>query len=633
MLIFLILAFAGHALAQDSARDSTQDSARDSTQDSTRDSGQNPDPGLDAVEIARRQAEARAAQKAARETPEAQAARLSSLALLYYKNRLSFEPEAAYFSGIELDRHDGMLDNSTRSISSFQSYEGWMLQEVGRFDPEILVGTVSWITWAYLAEDLAARSRLYVCNHHLWNVNQMGGWHTRYPLLAEMQPVETHTLRSQALLRWQKFPGFIDQEIENLQLGLRRGYSAPRTVVTRVIEQVDGLLAVPIDESQLTSPARRAEDEAFAVEFTNLVSEEILPAYRRYRAFLADEYLPNAREGLSVLEIPKGRECYEASLRAYTTLDRSPEDVFELGQTTVAANRQQVIAKGMAAYGLDDFSAIIERVTNDPDDRFDSRDALLEFARAAVGRAETAMPQWFGTVPGQSAIVEPYPEYQEGTGMSARYEPGNSERPGTYRIPLYQPEEQSRGRVETTAFHEVWPGHHLQFSLAQSIPDLHEVTDLIWFSGMGEGWARYSEALAEEAGLYTTVSGPILRLAWPARGMVVDPGIHIFGWTREQAIEFMAESGRMSDKQLNDMVDRIAILPGQLTAYDSGGLEIMALRALAERELGEAFDIRRFHDALLQNGTLPLTALRQHMERWIASEHARIVAETAGNGE
>ncbi|HSG34430.1 MAG TPA: DUF885 family protein, partial [Sphingomonadaceae bacterium] len=136
------------------------------------------------------------------------------------------------------------------------------------------------------------------------------------------------------------------------------------------------------------------------------------------------------------------------------------------------------------------------------------------------------------------------------------------------------------------------------------------------------GWARYSEALAEEMGLYQTRSGPIRRRAWPARGMVVDPGIHLFGWTREQAIEFMMESGRFPETMGDDLVDRIAILPGQLTAYDSGGLEIVALRRQAEEALGDDFDIREFHDRVLENGTIPLPALRAHVERWIEQRRA-----------
>ena len=564
---------------------------------------------------------------AAEMTPEREAARVSSLARLYYKNLLKHNPELAYFAGLEPERHDGMLDNSPRSINDFVGYQGWMLRELRSMNSELIEGRVAWITYAYMLEDLTARSRLHVCQNHLWNVNQMGGWHTLYPRLAEMQPVGDVILRQTALIRWRKFPAFIDQEIQNLMLGLRRGYSAPKTVVRRVIDQVNGLLEIPLEESQLTSPARRDDDEAFADEFTTLVADEIMPAYVRYRDFLENEYLPLAREELSVLKNKDGRECYEASLRAYTTLERTPEEVFELGQRTVAGNREQVIALGAEVYGLSDFTAIIEQIKDDESDKFGSADEVMQFAVSAVDRSRVAMPEWFGNVPNSRAVVEPYPEYQEGTGMSARYEPGDGTRPGVYRIPLYQPENQSKGRVETTAFHEVWPGHHLQVAIAQSIPGLHELTQLLWFSGMGEGWARYSEALAAEAGLYSTRTGPILRLAWPARGMVVDPGIHIFEWTREQATEFMGESGRMTEKQLDDMVDRIAILPGQLTAYDSGGLEIMALRALAEAELGESFDIRVFHDRVLENGTLPLTALRVHIERWIGREQALMAAE------
>ena len=216
--------------------------------------------------------------------------------------------------------------------------------------------------------------------------------------------------------------------------------------------------------------------------------------------------------------------------------------------------------------------------------------------------------------------VVPFEKHEEGKGMSAHYRPGNDERPGEYRIPLHEPQEQSRGNAESVAFHEAWPGHHLQVAVAQSVEGLHPVTQIIWFSGPGEGWARYSEGLAEEMGLYETVTGPIKRRAWPARGMVVDPGIHLFGWSREEAIEFMLESGRFPASKADEMVDRIAILPGQLTAYDSGGLEILALRKAAEDALGEDFDIREFHDRVLENGTIPLLQLRAHIEAWIENK-------------
>ncbi len=542
---------------------------------------------------------------------------LNTLADEYYEFRLRTQPEIAYFSGIEIERHDGMYDNSPQALARERESEDELMHQLEQIDAAGLRGGVDWITHGFLRQALISARDLRICRNELWGVSQMSGWQLNAVQLAALQPVGSAELRQQALDRWGKLPAWIDQEVRNLQAGLKAGYSAPKAAVIRVISQLDGVLAIAAADSPFASPAQRDEDEQFSAKFVDLVSKSILPAVRRYRDFLADIYLEKARFELSVTANPDGRACYEASLRSYTTLRRSPEEVYELGRRTVAANRKQVEALGEAAYGLDDMARIIEKIKNDPEDKFSSRQELLEFSQSAVSRSRDAVPAWFGRVPGREATVEPFAEFQDGTGVSARYEPGTERRPGIYRIPLHQPEKQSRGNAEATAFHEVWPGHHLQVSLAQEVKGLHPITLISWYSGMGEGWARYSESLAAEMSLYTTVTGPILRLAWPARGMVVDPGIHVMGWTREQAIEFMGLAGRMTDTELEEMVDRIAVLPGQLTSYDSGGLEILALRALAEERLGEAFDIRIFHDRVLENGTVPLEMLRSHIENWL----------------
>ena len=535
----------------------------------------------------------------------------------FYAHVLETTPEVVYFSGIDVDRHDGMQDISPAAKAASDAVIDQLLAEVRAIDAASLVGDAAWITHAYLLEELEARVGTRVCRSELWDVNQMGGWHSGYTQIAQLQPVGTPEYRAQSLARWSKFPAFVDQQIANAREGLALGYSAPKAVVARVIDQVDGLLALDVEASPFYSPAARDDDQEFASATRALVADEIVPALARYRDFLNDTYLDAARETLSVTANPNGRACYDASLRAYTTLPRDGEAVYELGAKTVEANKAAVIALGKAAYGLDDFAAIMTRVKADPADRFADKETLLAFSRDAVARAEAEMPNWIAEMPSQPVEVVPFPEHEEGTGRSAHYRPGTDERPGEYRIPLYQPEEQSRGNAESTAFHEAWPGHHLQVAVAKSIEGLHPVTQIIWFSGPGEGWARYSEALAEEMGLYETTTGPIRRRAWPARGMVVDPGIHLLGWTREQAIAFMMESGRFPETMGDDLVDRIAILPGQLTAYDSGGLEILALRREAEAALGDAFDIREFHQRVLEHGTIPLPALRAHIERWI----------------
>lgn len=537
----------------------------------------------------------------------------------YYAHVMSTTPEVAYFSGIELDRHDGLANNSLAAHAASDAVIDGLLARLRTVDADNLIGDPAWITHAYLLEELEAKVGLRVCRTELWNVNQMGGWHSGYAQIAQMQPVGTPELREQSLARWSKFAGNIDRELGNLGDGIKLGYTAPKTIVQRVVDQFDGVLALDVERSPFYSPAARDDDEAFAAATRQIVEEQITPALKRYREFLAGPYMERARAELSITANPDGRACYDASLRAYTTLNRSAEEVFELGKKTVEANKASVIELGRSAYELSDFKEILDRVKSDKSDRFTSKEELLKFSRDMVKRAEAEMPNWVGTMPTQPVEVVPFEEHEEGTGMSAHYRPGAGDKPGEYRIPLHEPEEQSRGGAETVAFHEAWPGHHLQVAFAKSIEGLHPVTELIWFSGPGEGWARYSEALSEEMGLYQTTSGPITRRAWPARGMVVDPGIHLFGWTREEAIEFMMVSGRFPETMGDEMVDRIAILPGQLTAYDSGGLEILALRKQAEEALGDDFDIREFHDRILENGTIPLPALRTHIERWIAS--------------
>lgn len=545
---------------------------------------------------------------------------MNDIADRYYAWTLERFPEQAYFAAVELERHDGMLDNSPEALAAAHAIEDELLAAVEAINADDLVGKPEWIAKALLEQELRSGVARRICREELWNISQMGGWHSGYSQLATLQPVDTPELREQALARWAKFPAFVDQEVANLKSGVEQGYTVPKAVAQRVIDQIDGLLALPTDNSPFYSPAARANDEAFAESMREIVEGGIVPALQRARDYIADEYLPIAREALSITAIPNGAECYEAMLRSYTTIDRSGKGVYELGQATVAANKAGVIELGRAAYETEDFNEILERAKNDPGDRFESREELLEFSNAMVERAAVEMPNWVGKMPEQAVAVVPFEEHEEGTGRSAHYNPGNANRPAEYRIPLDKPEEQSRGGAETVAFHEAWPGHHLQVATFQSVQGLHPVTQLLWFSGPGEGWARYSEALAEEMGLYESVTGPITRRAWPARGMVVDPGIHLFGWTREQARDYMNESGRFPESMGDDMVDRIAILPGQLTAYDSGGLEILALRRQAEEALGDEFDIREFHDRVLENGTIPLGNLRQHIEAWIASK-------------
>jgi uncharacterized protein (DUF885 family) len=257
----------------------------------------------------------------------------------------------------------------------------------------------------------------------------------------------------------------------------------------------------------------------------------------------------------------------------------------------------------------------------DPANHFTSRDELEKYAEAAVSRAKDHMSTWFARVPKAEIVVEPYPDFLEQT-ASDSYWPAadDGSRPAMYRISLYAYKQTTRANAEITAFHEAYPGHHLQIALASERPMAHPITRLVGNSGFAEGWARYAEALAEEMGLYSSNYALANRRLWPARGMVVDPGIHMLGWTREQTVKFVSEAGRFDDNTAKALVDRVAMWPGQLTAYDTGALEFFALRKQAQETLGARFDIREFHTVLLENGSVTLPMLREQVTHWLKSK-------------
>jgi uncharacterized protein (DUF885 family) len=353
----------------------------------------------------------------------------------------------------------------------------------------------------------------------------------------------------------------------------------------------------------------------------------VLPALREYRTFLSEEYLPKARTTLAVGALPQGAACYEALLRVNTTLRRTPEQLYALGQKVVAANMDDVRAIGRRVFGTDDAATIIRKVKEAPDNQYKDQKDLLPDSRAMVERAHAAMSNLFVAVPTQPVIVEPLPEYRDRAGAGNEYEVPAAGRPGRYLVSLLRPGGTSRAMAEIVVFHETWPGHHLQAAYAQRVKGLHPVTQLIENSAYIEGWARYGEQLAEEAGLYRTDYAKVLRRAQGARGIVVDSGIHAMGWTRDQAVAFLIEGGLFDEKSALRVVASIAGSPGFRPSYDIGAQEFLAIRREAEAALGVRFDLRRFNDALLDHGAITLPMLRSRMQRWIAGERAQLAAK------
>ena len=383
------------------------------------------------------------------------------------------------------------------------------------------------------------------------------------------------------------------------------------------------LLASPIEQWPFYGPGARDESGTFKAEWTKLLTEQVKPAIERYRAYLQDPYLAQARDAIAITANPDGQACYQASFRAYTTIDRPASETFELGRRRVEKNLAEALEIGRKSLGAGELKSLVARINEDRANHFTSREEMLGYAQDAVHRSRKHLPEFFSRLPAADVTVEPYPEFLEREANDSYWPAADDgSRPAKYMITLFRFAETTRSNSEITAFHEAYPGHHLQLGLARERPAAHPITRLVGNSGFAEGWARYAEALAEEMGLYTSDYARANRRLWPARGMVVDPGIHLFGWTREQATAFMAESGRFAPEESATIVDRIALWPGQLTAYDTGALEFFALREQAEKALGDRFDIREFHDVVLGSGTVTLPMLREQVEAWLESKKA-----------
>lgn len=549
------------------------------------------------------------------------AARVTALADEYVAAFIAAYPEEAEAWGLSLGRHDGLTDNSPAALAAWRAREDAWAAALDGIDGTALRGRPEWITYGMLRERVQSSQAARVCRAELWPVNQMSGWQVGVSGMAQTQPVGTPELREQALARWRKLPRYVDTEIAQLREGVRQGYTVPRRNVQLVIEQLDAVLATAVEESPFYGPAARDSTPEFRGAWAALIRDELLPATRRYRDYLAAEYLPAARETLGVGALPEGRACYQALFRGHTTLDRAPEETFRLGEARVARNRAEVLEIGRRAWGTAELDSVRARARMPS---FTTRDEMLSFSRAALERARAQVPRWFRTVPNAPVVIEPHPAFLEAT-ASDSYVPAadDGSRPAQYRINLGAARDKTPSQAEITAFHETYPGHHLQIAIAAELPGAHPVARLISSGSYLEGWARYAEALAEEMGLYTSETARVDRRMWPARGMVIDPGIHLFGWTREQAVEYIVASGRFSADEAGALVDRVVAWPGQLTAYDTGGLEFFALREQAQRALGDRFDIRAFHDAVLGNGAVTLPMLRESVEAWIAEQQGR----------
>ncbi len=475
------------------------------------------------------------------------------------------------------------------------------------------------------AETKAALAEMHATE---FAVDPVFGMHVHATLLPPMLSVPDADVADAMISKWTGYATALDQLTERYREGIASGRVPPRFAVDGVVAQLDDWLALPIDEdplfnTQVPEDFTEEQSAAFRAALTNVVANALRPAVARQRDALRDEVLPVARpEGQEGLRwLPDGDLVYDRAIHRYTTLVMQPGEIHQIGLQQIARLADEYRALGAEVLGTTDLQEIFSRLRNDPALHHTTGEDVRAAAETAFDRARSAMGDWFGRLPKSDCVVS-----ETDTGAVAFYFPPaeDGSRPGMFFMNTADPTSWGTFEVQATAFHEGIPGHHLQLAVAQELGD--EVPAFrrnAYIVAYGEGWGLYTERLADEMGLYSTQldrMGMLCADSMRAGRLVVDTGIHALGWSRQQAIDYLAENSPMSMHSITEEIDRyIASMPGQALSYMIGRLEIQRMRADAEARLGDRFDIKGFHDAVLTSGAVPLDTLDRLVSEWVAS--------------
>lgn len=447
--------------------------------------------------------------------------------------------------------------------------------------------------------------------------------------MVERLPFNTEQDYLDWLARLRALPTRLQQYEAILREGIKRDRVQAAIIMARVPEQIDRVISEDPEASPFFKAfARMPEDmdDAVAIKLQEdakaVISQQLNPAYRAFGTFIADTYLPAARAEPGIGALEGGKAAYKFLARHYTTTDMTPEMIHQVGLDEVARIRGEMEAV-IAEVGFEgDISAFNEFLRTDPQFYFDSPEALLEAYQAVSKRLDPELVRLFGKLPRIPYGVRPIPDEIAPDTTTAYYMPpaADGSRPGWYYVNLYQPEVRPKFEMEVLSVHESVPGHHLQIALARELDDLPEFRRRAGVTAFVEGWGLYSERLGYDMGLYTdpySRYGQLVYDMWRAVRLVVDTGIHYFGWSRDRAIDFFLTNAAKTRADIVNEIDRYIGWPGQALAYKIGQLKILELRSRAEETLGDQFDIRDFHDHLLGAGAIPLDALEARMSAWI----------------
>ena len=468
----------------------------------------------------------------------------------------------------------------------------------------------------------------------LLTLNADSGFHTEFMLMHRGMPFQGVKDYENYLARLVAFPGWMDQHVERMRAGLARGITVPKATLAGVETSIAPLAsgspeAHPVYEPFTRFPATLREDDKarLAARAKEVIATQVIPAYARFLAFMQKDYVSGSRETIAATALPDGDAFYRFQIRSFTSLDLDPKEVHELGLKEVERIRGEMKAVIAKTGFRGDLAAFQKFLRTDPRFYAKTPEALLKEASYIAKRMDARLPSLFGQLPRQPYGVQPVPAALAPKYTSGRYSgsPKNSTEPGWYWVNTFALETRPLYNLEALTLHEAVPGHHLQGALARENDDVRPFRRYSYISAYGEGWGLYSEWLGIEAGFYTDPYSDFGRLgyeAWRASRLVVDTGIHAFGWTRQQAIDYLAANTSLPVHEATTETDRYISWPGQALSYYIGYLKIRALRAEAERELGDRFDRRAFHDEILRHGSVPLPVLERLIRDWIGARKA-----------
>lgn len=470
---------------------------------------------------------------------------------------------------------------------------------------------------------------------HLMSINMRSGPQHLHNTVARL-PFNTEQDYRDWLARMRQIPALLEQHEERLVEGIARNRVQARAVMERVPDQIRRVLTETPEQSpfykvfaDLPDGIDAATAATLQAEAQTVIEETVNPAYARFGEFISERYLPASRSEVGVGSLEGGKAIYQHLAASYTTTAMSPEAIHQTGLDEVArirAEMEQVIAEVGFEGSIQAFNDFLR---TDPRFYYDTPEALLEGYQAISKRLDPELVKLFGKLPRIPYGVRPIPEEIAPDTTTAYYmrPAADGTRPGWYYVNLHQPSVRPKYEMEVLSVHESVPGHHLQIALGQELGELPEFRRNSGVTAFVEGWGLYSERLGYDMGLYRdpySRYGQLVYDMWRAVRLVVDTGMHYFGWSRERAIEYFKANAAKTETDIINEIDRYIGWPGQALAYKIGQLKILELRARAETVLGDDFDIRAFHDHLLGAGAIPLDALEARMDQWLAAQQNQI---------